>query len=67
MEAILRQMPQALTYARDLKHREALAQPALWRERLASLDMKDFEHVSAACTSDLLGLLYALDRQLERQ
>jgi hypothetical protein len=67
MEAILRQMPQALNYARDLKHRDVLAQPALWRERLSSLDMKDFEYVSAACTSELLGLLYAWDRQFENQ
>jgi hypothetical protein len=67
IEAILRQMPRVLTYARDLKHASILAQPAFWRQRITALDANSFEHISAACTSDLLEQLYAWDRQLGRQ
>jgi hypothetical protein len=65
--AILRQMPRALTSARDLQHRPILSEPAFLRERLAMLDPSAFERVSGACTSDLLFQLYAWDRQLEKQ
>lgn len=67
IEAILRQMPRALEFARNLKHREVVADPDFQRERLALLKPEAFEHVSGACTSDLLGQLYAWDRQLARQ
>ncbi len=65
--AILRQMPRALTSARDLQHRAILSEPAFLRERFEMLDPPAFERVSGACTSDLLFQLYAWDRQLEKQ
>ncbi|WP_233261750.1 hypothetical protein [Vitiosangium sp. GDMCC 1.1324] len=64
IEAIFREMPRALAYARNLKNRNVVADPAFQRQRLLALDAEDFERVSGACTSDLLGLLYAWDRQL---
>jgi hypothetical protein len=67
IEAILRQMPRALTFARNLKHPDVVADPAFQRERLATLDPWLFERMSAACTSDLLGQVYAWDRQLGMQ
>jgi hypothetical protein len=67
IEAILRQMPRALTFARGLKHPQVLSDPAFQRERLTTLDPRTFERVSGACTSDLLGQVYAWDRQLEKQ
>jgi hypothetical protein len=67
MEAILREMPRALAYARDLKHREVLSTPSFWREQLEVLPPGAFERVSGACTSDLLGQLYAWDRALGKQ
>ncbi len=67
IEAILRQMPRALESARGLKHRDVLADPAFLRQRLTLLAPGAFERVSGACTSDLLGQLYAWDRQLEKQ
>jgi hypothetical protein len=67
IEAILRQMPRALESTRDLKHRHVLADPSFQRERLAVLAPEAFERVSGACTSDLLGQLYAWDRQLDQQ
>nr|AYM53763.1 hypothetical protein [Cystobacter sp.] len=67
MEAIFRQMPRVLISARDLKHRDVVGDPAFQRERIAALDSRAFERVSGACTSDLLALLYAWDRQLGKQ
>jgi hypothetical protein len=67
IEAILRQMPHALTFARNLKHRDVVADPAFQRERLAALSPPAFERVSGACTSDLLALLYSWDRQSGQQ
>ena len=67
LEAILRQMPRALTSARDLQHRAILSEPAFLRERLEMLNPRAFERVSGACTADLLFQLYAWDRQLEKQ
>ncbi|OJH41483.1 hypothetical protein BON30_11565 [Cystobacter ferrugineus] len=67
LEAILRQMPQALSLAGDLKHRDVVADPAFQRERLTALDPVSFEHVSGACTADLLEKLYDWDRQLGHQ
>ncbi|WP_239470303.1 hypothetical protein [Archangium violaceum] len=64
IEAILREMPRALVHARDLKHRDVVGDPLLLRERLAALDPRAFDRVSGACTSDVLALLYAWDRQL---
>jgi hypothetical protein len=63
LEAILRQLPRALVAARDLKHRDWLAEPALLRQRFASLDPDTFERVSGAATPELLSQLYAWDRQ----
>jgi hypothetical protein len=65
--AMLRQMPRALESARDLKHRDVLADTSFQRERLAGLAPEAFERVSGACTSDLLGQLYAWDRKLDQQ
>jgi hypothetical protein len=64
IEAILRQLPRALPLAHGLRHREALANPKLWRERLATLDMESFERISAAMTANLLEHLYIWDKQL---
>jgi hypothetical protein len=67
IEAILRQMPHVLTFARNLKHRDVVADPAFQRERLSALTPSAFERVSGACTSDLLALLYSWDRQSGKQ
>jgi hypothetical protein len=64
IEAILRQMPRALVHARGLKHGDVLANPALLRQHLTTLDPAAFERMSAACTSDLLEHLYDWDHQL---
>jgi hypothetical protein len=64
IEAILRQLPRALSSERGLKHWQVLADPALQRERLASLDPLAFERVSAARTADLIGLLHDWDHEL---
>jgi hypothetical protein len=66
LEAMLRQMPRALSFARGLKHWQVVADPAFQRERLATLDAPSFERVSGACTSDLLEKIYSWDRQLDR-
>ncbi|WNG17310.1 hypothetical protein F0U63_23540 [Cystobacter fuscus] len=67
IEAILRQMPRALNFARGLKHRDVVADPAFQRQRLTTLDPVSFEHVSGACTADLLEKLYEWDKQLQTQ
>jgi hypothetical protein len=67
IEAIFRQMPRALSSARGLKHREVVADPVFQRERITALDAREFERVSAACTPDVLALLYAWDKQLGKQ
>lgn len=67
LEAILRQLPRALAAARDLKHRNLLSDPALLRQRFASLEPATFERVSGAATPELLGQLYVWDRQLGNQ
>jgi hypothetical protein len=64
LEAILRQMPRALKSARDLKHRDVVADPAFQRQRLAALEPTAFERVSGACTADLLEKLYDWDYEL---
>ncbi|MFE8604535.1 hypothetical protein [Archangium violaceum] len=65
IEAILRQMPRALSSSRSLKHRKVLADLSFQRERLAMLDARAFARVSGACTADLIGQLYDWDRELE--
>jgi hypothetical protein len=67
LEAILRQMPRALSYARGLKYRDVVADPSFQRERLVALDPLAFERVSGACTSDLLEKLYDWDHELGLQ
>ncbi|WP_224250292.1 hypothetical protein [Hyalangium gracile] len=67
IEAILRQMPRALEFARGLKHRDLLADPSFQHQRLTLLTPEAFERLSAARTSDLLGQVYAWDRQLAQQ
>ncbi len=67
LEAMLRQMPRVLTFARGLKHQEEVADPSFQRQRLSTLDPRAFERVSGACTSELLGQVYAWDRQLGTQ
>ncbi len=66
IEAILRELPRAIDSARGLKHRDVVSDPSFpfQRERLATLDPWRFERTSAACTSDVLGLVYSWDRQL---
>ncbi|HYO57670.1 hypothetical protein [Archangium sp.] len=64
LEAILRQMPRAFAHARDLKHREVLADPAFQRQRLTTLDPLAFERVSGAYTAELIGKLYDWDYEL---
>lgn len=64
IEAILRQLPRALTFARGLKHRDVLADQAFQRQQLTALEPSSFEHVSGACTADLIEKLYEWDRQL---
>lgn len=66
IEAILRQIPRALTSARGLKHLDVLADPGFLRERFAALEPRAFARVSGACTSELLGQLHAWDRQIEQ-
>jgi hypothetical protein len=67
IEAILRQMPRALSSAHKLKHRAVLADPAFLRQRLANLEPATFERLSAACIPDLLEQLYDWDQQLGMQ
>jgi hypothetical protein len=67
IEAIFREMPRALAHARDLKHRDVVADPSFQRERLATLEPLAFERVSGACTSDLLEKLYDWDYELGLQ
>ncbi|OJH36005.1 hypothetical protein BON30_35995 [Cystobacter ferrugineus] len=64
MEAILRQLPRVLTLARDLKDREAVADPFFQRERLSSLDSAAFERVSGAHPGTLIEKLYDWDLEL---
>jgi hypothetical protein len=64
LKAILRQMPRAFAQARDLKHREVLADPAFQRQRLTMLDPLAFERVSGAYTAELIGKLYDWDYEL---
>lgn len=59
LEAIVRQLPLAIAAARELKHRDWLAEPTLLRQRFASLDPDTFERVSGAATPELLSQLYA--------
>ncbi|WP_375766993.1 hypothetical protein NR798_35700 [Archangium gephyra] len=67
LEAMLRQMPRVLTFARGLKHQNVVADPSFQRQRLSTLDPSAFERVSGACTSELLGQVYAWDRLLGKQ
>lgn len=64
---ILRQLPHVIPLARNLQHRDTLADPAFHRERLASIDEDSFERVSAARTADLLWLVNGWDRELGQQ
>ncbi len=64
IEAILRQMPRALAFARGLKHGAVVADPAFQRERLATLDPRAFARMSGARTSELLEKLYDWDHEL---
>lgn len=67
IEAIFREMPRALAYAKKLKHREVVADPVFQRERLATLDPRAFERVSGALTGELISLLYDWDHELGLQ
>lgn len=66
-EAILRQVPQALECAKQVKHREALADPQLWLERLAAMDPESFMEMSSAWTSTLLRKIYQWDEEFDVQ
>ncbi len=65
--AILRQLPRVLASTQGLKHREVLADPAFWHERLKTLEPESFSRISAALTANLLERLHLWDRQLEMQ
>lgn len=67
IEAILRQMPRALTSARGLKHRDVMGDPAFQRERLATLDPQAFARVSGARPSELIEKLHDWERELGLQ
>jgi hypothetical protein len=65
IKAILRQLPRVLAATQGLKHREVLADPAFWNERLTMLDPESFNRISAASTANVLERLHLWDRQLE--
>jgi len=65
IQAILRQMPHVLASAQGLKHRELLAEPAFWQERLTTLDPESFQRISAGLTANILERLHLWDRQIE--
>ncbi|HVG59217.1 MAG TPA: hypothetical protein VNA24_11725 [Hyalangium sp.] len=67
IEAILRQLPLVLPFARDLKHPETLADPQAQRQHLLAMDPKSFARVSGACTPALIECLYDWDHDLEMQ
>jgi hypothetical protein len=67
IEAILRQMPRALTSSRGLTHRSVVADPAFQRRRLATLEPVAFERVSGACPAELIRKLYDWDHELGMQ
>jgi hypothetical protein len=67
INAILREIPDALMYARGLKHRSLLSDGAYMRRTLAALPPDAFERISGARTSDILGFLYGLDKDLSIQ
>lgn len=67
IEAIIRQLPQALAASRGLKHRETLSTLAFQRRRLEALPAEAFARVSGACTGYLIELLYDWDHQLSAQ
>lgn len=64
MEAILRQLSRVLILVRDLKHREAVADPSFLRQRLSLLDSAAFERVSGAHPGSLIEKLYDWDHEL---
>ncbi|MGZ3461199.1 MAG: hypothetical protein ACXU86_22145 [Archangium sp.] len=64
IEAILQQMPRALSSARNLKHRDIVADPTFQRQRLATLEPQAFERVSGAYTAELIGKLHDWDDEL---
>lgn len=67
IEAVLRQLPKVLPLARELEHRDVLADPAVWRARLSALDVESFGRVSAALPANLIECLYSWDKELGRQ
>ncbi len=67
IQAVLKQMPRALPFARGLKHPEVLADPEALRQHLLTLDAEAFARVSGACTSALLEYLYDWDYDLGMQ
>jgi hypothetical protein len=67
IEAILRQLPRTLPFARGLAHPEVLGNPHRWREHLATLAPDSFTRLSAASPAELLEHLYDWDRQLQQQ
>lgn len=67
LDAIMREMPRALTHAGKLKHRDVVADPAFQRERLAALEPSAFERLSGAYTAELIGKLHDWDYELGLQ
>lgn len=67
IQAVLRQMPRTLPFARGLKHLEVLADPEALRQHLLTLDSESFARVSGACTPALLECLYDWDYDLGMQ
>ena len=68
IEAMLRQMPRALEFARGLKHRDIVADPGFQRERLSRISR---HKLLSACPVRALrilpGLVYSWDRKLGKQ
>lgn len=67
IEAILRQLPHALPFARGLDHPRVLGDPRRWREHLATLAPDTFARLSAACPTEVIEHLYDWDEQLGKQ
>jgi len=67
LEAILRQLPRALSMSPNLKHREALSDLSLCREHFASLDDASFDDVSTAEPHNVMRILRLWDKDLDLQ
>jgi len=67
LEAILRQLPLALSRSPHLKHRETLSDFVFCREHFAALDEDSFDDVSAAEPYNVMRFLRLWDKELDLQ